>query len=426
MTNNPLFATASDIDLSAFIRPGDHVWVGQGCAEPLSLSSALVRQRAELGPCTVQVGIQVAGTFRVGQCAPLSLRGYGGITGNEPLVASGDMDIVVSHYSHFPRLLDTGVFKCDVALVQLSAEGPDGMPSFGIAHDYMLSAMRKARVVLVEVNDRMPWTYGSQALQGVPYAVAVRTSRPLVEMPRAAPGQLENIIAANVARFVDDRATLEVGFGSLADAVLSGIRDRRDLGFHSGLMGDAAIDLMRSGVITNAFKTIFPGKSTAGLLFGSRDAMEFAHRRHDLHLCDPSTTHDICTIAQIDGFVAVNSAIEVDLWGQVNAEVLNGRYIGAVGGQVDFVRGAAQSRGGRSIIALPSTDRGGTISRIVPHLAAATVTTPRSDADTFVTEWGAAQLRGQPLAERRRRMIAIAHPDQREALERATHAAGRD
>jgi acyl-CoA hydrolase len=187
------------------------------------------------------------------------------------------------------------------------------------------------------------------------------------------------------------------------------------------MIGDSIAALIEAGVVTNARKTIDRGLSTAGVLFGTRHLYDFAHANPQLRLCPVRHTHDVQTMGNLDNFIAVNSAIEVDLTGQVNAELVGTDYIGAIGGQVDFIRGAWRSRGGRSIIALPSAAKNNTLTRIVARFAASVTTTPRSDADIIVSEWGAAELRGQTLAERMRRMIAIAHPDFREELERAGH-----
>jgi acetyl-CoA hydrolase len=201
--------------------------------------------------------------------------------------------------------------------------------------------------------------------------------------------------------------------------VLGGLHSHRDLGVHSGMIGDRVVELMEKGVVTNAFKTIDRGVTVTGMLAGSQRIYDFADRNPQIRLCPLTYTHAVAVLSQIDRLFAINSAIEIDLTGQINAEVIGNDYVGAIGGQVDFSRGAMASRGGRSIIALPSTTSQGKRSRIVSHLSAAVVTTARSDADLIVTEWGVADLRGQGMSERRRRMIAIAHPDFRDSLEKA-------
>lgn len=405
------------MELNEYIRPSDHIWISQACAEPLVLTAALVAQRKHMGACHVFTGMLLSDTFAPEACAPLRLASYGGVGRNHRLVASGNMDILPSNYSQIPTLISTGTLPCDVVMLQLSPPGPDGQQSLGISQDYMVAAARRARVVLAEVNDQMPWTYGLSGIEGLKIHARFETSHPLVEMPAGRIGETERRIAAHVASFVPDRATIEVGIGALAEAVVEAVGDRRDLGIHAGLIGDGVVRLMKKGVVTNAFKSVYPGRTTAGLLYGSTSAMQFAHGNHDFLFLPPDVTHGIGTLSKIDNFIAINSAIEVDLTGQVNAEVLGGRYVGALGGQADFVRGANQSKGGRSIIALPSTAGGGSTSRIVANLSQGVVSSARCDADVIVTEWGAAELRGQTLAERIRRMVTIAHPAHREQLE---------
>lgn len=408
-------------DLRRWLKPGDAIWLGQGCAEPLALSRALVQQRDALAGCRVFLGMLLSNTFEQSNgCSPLELHSYGGVGRNSWLIDNDALQVTPCNYSSMPRLIEDGVLPCDAVLIQLSAEGPDGNPSLGIAHDYLIPALRRARVVIAEINEQMPWTPGSQPLLSeIRFDAVVRTSRPLLELPPPCWGDRERRIASQVACHVADRATLEIGIGSLSDAILQAVSDRRDLGIHSGLLGDGIVSLMERGVITNAFKTIGRGRTTGGLLFGSHRTIDFARLQSRIELRGPEYTHALHVLAQLDGFTAINSAIQIDLTGQVNAEVVDGRYVGAVGGLADFVRGAGLARGGRSIIALPSTTSGTGSSRIVPALTAGTVTVSRNDADLVVTEWGTAELRGQPLSERARRLIAIAHPDHREQLARA-------
>jgi acetyl-CoA hydrolase len=238
-------------------------------------------------------------------------------------------------------------------------------------------------------------------------------------------GEIEQTIAAHVARYIEDGSTIQIGVGGIPDAVMAVIGDRRDLGFHSGLINDRVADLMERGVVTNARKPIDTGITTAALLVGTDRLYRFAHKNRSIRLFTYDHTHRAEILCRLDKFVAINSAIEVDLTGQVNAEIANGDYIGGTGGQGDFVRGAQLAARGRSIIALPATARDGTISRIVPQLRDSIVTTPRSDADVIVTEFGAAELRGRTMAERARRLAAISHPNFRAPLEAEAAKIGR-
>ncbi|HXY98926.1 MAG TPA: acetyl-CoA hydrolase/transferase C-terminal domain-containing protein, partial [Stellaceae bacterium] len=251
--------------------------------------------------------------------------------------------------------------------------------------------------------------------------VAVRTARPPAMLQPAALGAAETAIARHVAALVPDGATIELGIGALPDAILATPTGHRDLGVHSGMLGDGVVALAEAGALTNARKPIDRGVSIGGLLFGTRRLFDFAHRNRALRLMPPAYTHGHEVLRHLPDFVAINSAIEADLTGQVNGETLAGAYLGAVGGQVDFLRGANAAPRGRSIIALPATAKGGSASRIVASLADAVVTSLRADMDAIVTEHGVAELRGLSLSQRARRMIAIAAPQFREGLERAAH-----
>lgn len=410
--------TRAAIDLSQYIKSGDTIWWNQGTAEPLALTQALVQQRAALGHCTVFLGLTNSSTLQPEHVDHLSFLSYCGLGQNRRLLQAGALDVIPCHCSQVPALLASGTIACDVVFLHLSPPGPNGRPSLGVANDYLIDAARRARVVIAEINDQMPWTYGSSGLDGIRIDAVVHSSRPLLDMPAGRVGDVERRIAGHAAAFIDDAAVLEMGIGAIPDAILASLTSRRNLGIHSGMVGDSVVDLIESGAVTNAHKSIDRGLTTAGVLLGTQRVYRFAERNAALNLQPFSYTHALSTLVRLDGFTAINSAIEVDLTGQINAEVLNGAYVGALGGQSDFIRGALVAKNGRSIIALPSTALNDTVSRIVLKLNEGTTTTARSDADVFVTEWGAAQLRGQPLKERVRRMIAIAHPDHREQLER--------
>jgi acetyl-CoA hydrolase len=359
-------------------------------------------------------------TFANAHSKSIRLLGYGGIGTARTLIQTGGMDVLPHHYSQLARLVEMGELRCDVVLLQLSSADLQGRNSFGIAHDYLAILARRARVVIAEINDQMPWTFGSaEALEQIKLSAAVYTSRPIPMVSPAKVGDIERLIAMHAAQYIDDRSVIQPGVGSVPDAILDVLSDRRDLGVHAGLIGDGVRRLIECGAVTNAFKEVDKGMTTTGLAFGSEALYSLVTKNRSVVFRDPSVTHAQVILCQLSRFIALNSAVEVDLTGQVNAEIAAGSYVGAVGGQVDFLRAAQMSLGGRSIIALPSTNRRGQ-SRIVASLSAGTVTTPRSDVDLVVTEWGVAQLRGQPLRERARRLIAISAPEHRESLERAS------
>jgi acetyl-CoA hydrolase len=274
-------------------------------------------------------------------------------------------------------------------------------------------------VVIGEVNPAIPWTHGSLHLQAGDFALLVDAEHPPLDQARSAPGPIEQAIAGHVAGLVEDGATLQVGVGNLPEAVLAALQGHRDLGLHSGAVGDGIAALAQAGALTNARKSMDKGVGIGGILMGGDRLRRWAHRNPALQLRETGYTHDPEVLAACHRLAAINSAVEVDLTGQINSEVAGGVYVGAVGGAVDFLRGAARSRGGLPIVALPATARGAT--RIVAQLSGP-VSTPRSDAGLIVTEHGVADLRGQTLSRRVRRMIDIAAPEHRADLEQQAHA----
>jgi len=400
-------------DLSGLIRPGDGVLWGQASAEPQTLVEALVAQRAGFSGATLFLGINYSGIVKPEHADHLRLTAYCGAGRNRALADAGVLDIHPHPYSRLGALIRSRAIPADVVLVQVSPPNANGEYSLGLAAEYLVPALQVCRAVVAEVNDRIPWTHTDCLLKDGDIALAVRTSRPPAPVPYGAPGAVELAIARHCAAFVPDGATLEFGLGALPDAVLSCLGGREGLRVHSGALGDGIVDLMQRGVIV---------ETVGGVLLGTQKLFDFARDNPRLRLRSSDYTHNPRVLAGIERFVAVNSAVEVDLTGQVNAEVAGGSYVGAVGGALDFIRAANHSPGGVSIIALPSS-AGGQSSRIVARLGGP-VATPRSEAGVIVTEHGAADLRGLTLRERARRMIAIAAPAFRERLAREAAAAG--
>ena len=416
----PHTVAASALDLAGLVVASDTVVVGQGCAEPLTLTGALVAQRHAIGPFRAFLGAVFSDTFTPEATDGIEFAGYGAIGAAVRLTRARRLDVVPVQYSQLPKLYRAGALPADVVLLQL-APGRDGAGfGLGLANDYTLDAARRARVVIAEINDQAPWTCGGEVPADLRIDVVVETSRPPAELPPSRGGEVEARIAERVAALVPDGGTIETGIGSLPDAILSALGGHRDLGVHSGMIGDRIADLVEAGVVTNARKAFDRGVTIAGVLFGTRRVNAFADRNPAFRLCPTAYTHGIDVLARIPDFIAINSAVEVDLGGQVNGEVAGGQYVGAVGGQVDFVRGGNAAPGGRSVIALQATAKHGQVSRIVAELSGP-VTSLRSDADVVVTEFGVAELKGRTLAERARRMIDVAAPPFREGLERAAH-----
>jgi len=377
-------------DLSNVIRPGDGIVVGQACAEPQTLTEALVAQRERFSGARVFLGVNYAGVFRPEHADHLRLSAYCGAGHNRAIADAGKLDIHPHPYSRLGALFREKRIPCDVVLLQVSPPNARGEYSMGLAVDYLLPAARVARAVIAEVNDRIPWTHGEHVFRHEDFALVVESSREPAPAPAARAGGAEAAIAKHAAAFIQDGATLEFGLGALPDTVCAELGARKDLRVHSGTFGDGVVGLMRSGAVREAL---------SAQLIGSRALFDFARENAAIRLRSTDYTHDPRVLAGIAKFVAINSAVEVDLTGQVNAEVARGSYLGAVGGALDFIRAASFSPGGVSLLLLPA-------ARIVRQLQGP-VATPRSEAGVIVTERGAADLRGCTLNERIRRMEAI-------------------
>jgi acyl-CoA hydrolase len=410
-------ARAADLELSRYIRPGDTVVWGQACGEPQSLTRALVEQRASLPGVRCFLGIPCSDTVRPEHADHLKFVSYSGAGANQALLAAGVLDIVPCHYSQLPALLSGGPLHADVVMLALPPARPDGSHGLGVCADYVAALIGSARVVIAEVSDQMPDVSCARTVPGDALDAIVRTSRPPAPYFPGRPAQAtEAAIAARVAGLVEDGATIQVGIGSMPSAVLHALAGHRDLGIHSGMITDAVADLIRAGAVTGARKAVDPGLVVTGFLMGTAALFGHAAGNDAVVLHDTTYTHDPAVLAAQSRFTAINAAIEVDLTGQVNLEVMRGRYVGAVGGAADFMRAAARSDGGLAITVLPST--AGPASRIVARLSGP-ASIARSDAGLVVTEHGVADLRGQSLRARQRRMLAIADPAHREALEAA-------
>jgi acyl-CoA hydrolase len=410
---------AANLDLRRFLQAGDRIVMGQACGEPTTLVEALIAQGRDVGGLSAFIATSFSGLFTPQTAESFALSSMGAIGALRSMTAAGQLAVIPCHVSQVGPMIEQGIIGCDVALVQVSPADAEGNHSFGLISDYVQAAVAMARVVIAEVNDQVPFTVGEK-LPGARIDVAVRVSRPPVEVQPAKIGETDEAIARHAAAYIADGAVLQTGVGAVPDAILRLLKDRKDLGVHSGMLGDGLVELVEAGVITNARKAIDTGVSINGALIGTRRLYQWADKNPLMRMCATAYTHDAAVLAKLERLVTINSAMEVDLTGQVNAEQSGSAYLGGTGGQVDFVRAGARSPGGRSIIALPATAKGGKISRITPALSGP-VTTARSDVDVIVTEFGAAELKGQTLAERTRRLIAIAHPDFQEELDRAAH-----
>lgn len=414
-----LQVTPESLDLRQFLRPGDHVVFGQACGEPTTLVEALIEQGTSIGSLSAFIATSFSGLFTPESAAAFRLQSMGAIGALRSMTKANALDIIPVHVSQVAPLIASGAMACDVAMIQVSPADAAGNHSCGLISDYVRAAVDKARVVIAEVNEAVPFTHG-ETIPASAIDVAVKVARAPVEVPPAKISEIDEAIARHCAAYIGDGSVIQTGVGAVPDAVLRLLHDRKDLGVHSGMLGDGLVDLIEAGVVTNARKEIDAGVTINGALIGTRRLYDFCDRNPAVRMTPTSYTHDAGVLGQLSRLVTLNSALEVDLTGQVNAEASGASYMGGTGGQVDFVRAGARSPGGASLMVLAASAKGGTISKIVPALSGP-VTTARSEVDVVVTEYGAAELKGQTLAERARRLTAVAHPDFREELDRAAY-----
>ena len=411
---------AANVDLSRYLKPGDRIVMGQACGEPSTLLAALIAQGSDIGGLSLFIATSFSGAFTPETADSFALSSMGAIGALRSMTKANKLAVIPCHVSQVGPLIEAGIIPCDVAMIQVSPADEDGNHSCGLIGDYVRDAVKTARLVIAEVNSAVPYTFG-ETIHASEIDVAVATDRAPVEVAAAKVTETDAAIARHCAAFIGDGSVIQTGVGAVPDAILRLLGDRKDLGVHSGMLGDGLVDLAEAGVLTNARKEIDAGVSINGALIGTRRLYDWAHRNPAMRMCATSYTHDAAVLAQLSRLVTINSAIEVDLTGQVNAEASGSAYLGGTGGQVDFVRAGARSPGGHAIIALSATAKGGALSKIVPALNGP-VTTARTEVDVIVTEFGAAELKGRSLSARAKAMVAIAHPDFRENLDRETHA----
>ncbi len=399
---------------------GDRVWIESGCGTPSVLVDALVAR----GPDVLDVEIVHMKTLGNAEYTRPEFAGHfrhrGLFLGENvrEAVAQGRADYTPIFLSEIERLFEDGSMPLDVVLMQVSPPDEHGFVSLGTTVDCTLTAARFARLVIAEVNDQVPRTHGETTLHVNHISWIVETSRALLELHAEPCTDLQRRIGENVASLIPDGATLQTGIGGIPDAVLACLGDKRDLGIHTEMCSDGVMELMESGVLNGERKSINRGKAVLSFVLGSRRLFEFIRENPSFEFRSISYTNDPFVVAQNDRMVAINSAIQIDLTGQVCADSMGTTPYSGFGGQLDFIRGAARSKGGVPIIALPSTAVRGTVSRIVPVLEpGAGVVTSRADVHYVVTEHGIAYLHGKSLRERAEALIAVAHPRFQQELE---------
>ena len=415
----------TEAEALSLVHSGQRVYIGGGCGVPTLLLHALVARAPVLRDVEI-IHMLTAGAD------PTTAPEYQAAFRHNALfvganvraaVHEGRADFTPIFLSEIPRLFRSGQLPLDVALIQVSPPDLHGFCSLGVEVGCTLPAAQNASTVIAEMNVQMPRTLGDSFIHVSQISACVESNRPLFEVPQASADPAAEQIGRHIAEIIPDGATLQLGIGAIPNAVLGSLSHKRHLGIHSELFSDGIIDLIESGVIDCAAKTRHRGKLVAGFLLGTRRLFDWVHNNPMVELHPTDYVNDPFVIAQHVNMVAINSALQVDLSGQVCADSIGTQIYSGAGGQVDFFRGAARSEGGLPIVALPSTAKHGMISRIVPTLdLGAGVVTSRYDVHFVATEYGMAQLHGRTVAQRARALIAIAHPDFRDNLVAAARA----
>ncbi|MCP4539997.1 MAG: acetyl-CoA hydrolase/transferase family protein [Chloroflexi bacterium] len=417
--------TSAEKAIAAAVKSGDRIFLTGNCSVPQKLMEALVNRAPELE------NVEICHALTIGSSNYVAPEMEGHIRANSlfigpnvrKAVQAGRADFTPVLLSEFTLLFKNGILPLDVSFVNLSPPDEHGFCSYGIETGLTKSPTESAKIIIAELNENMPRCLGDSFIHVSRLDYIVPADYPLMELAMSE-GELSDVhakIGQFIAELIPDGATIQMGIGAIPDAVLNFLHDKRDLGVHTELFSDSVIDMVEAGVITNARKTLHPGKITAGFMIGTERIYKWAHDNPIIELHRSEYVNDPFVIAQNYQQVAINSAIEVDLTGQVCADSIGPKLYSGVGGQLDFIYGASRSEGGVPIIALPADAKGGTISRIVPMLKqGAGVVTSRYHVHYVVTEYGIAHLYGKTIRQRAQALINIAAPQFRDEL---THTA---
>ncbi|HUV36942.1 MAG TPA: GNAT family N-acetyltransferase [Patescibacteria group bacterium] len=406
-------------DLVKLIRPGSRIFIGSGAAEPQTLIKVLIEKGKYIEDHET-INLLELGTTPYAESVlskPFHKNAFFIGQNVRDDVNEGRAEYTPIFLSELPSLIRSGRLKIDVALIQVAPPDNYGFCSLGVSVDIVKAGAESARLVIAEVNKQMPRTLGDCFVHLKDIDYIVESDTPLVMWSPPKPDEVSDRIGRNVARLIGDGATIQAGIGMIPNAILSHLHDKHDLGIHTEMFSDGIIDLVESGVVTNSKKSIHNGKIIATFCMGTQRLYDFVDDNPliEFHACD--YTNDPFIISQNNKMISINAAIQVDLTGQVCADSIGEYFYAGIGGQVDFVRGAARSKGGKPIIVLPSTAKHGTVSRIAPYLdQGAGVVTSRGDVHYVATEHGIANLHGRNLMERALALISIAHPDFRNEL----------
>jgi acyl-CoA hydrolase len=402
------------------VRSGDRVWIQSGCGTPSVLVDQLVARAPHLRDVEI-IHMMTLGNARYTRPEYEGHFRHRGLflgPNVRDAVAAGRADYTPIFLSEIEGLFESGALPLDVVLMQVSPPDVHGFVTLGTTVDCTLTTVRLARTVIAEVNPQMPRTHGETAIHISHLTAVVESDRPLLELHTEPFNEMHMRVARNVASLIPDGATLQTGIGGISEAVLHCLDDKRNLGIHTEMCPDGVVDLMESGVMNGEGKSIHRGKAVVAFVLGTKRLFDFIHDNPCFEFRPIKYTNDPFVVAQNERMVAINGALQVDLSGQVCADSLGTRPYSGFGGQIDFIRGAARSKGGIPIIALPSTAMHGDVSRIVPVLEpGAGVVTSRGDVHYIVTEHGIAYLHGKTLRERAQALIAIADPRFQQELE---------
>jgi acyl-CoA hydrolase len=396
------------------LQDGDMIIVPTGVGEPPTLLTALSEQRQRFRDIKVAqiLAMRKYGYFEQDSAdhvrhASLFFGGASRAGGQ-----GGWCDFIPNYFSEIPTLIERGLMPADVVFAMASPMNAQGFFALSLGTDYTMAGVAKARAVILEVNPHVPFAHGQCHVHISQVTALVESDGPILEVGLPQIGPVQEAIGKHVADMIEDGSTLQIGYGGIPDAVVMQLTSKRDLGIHTEMIGDGILKLVESGAVTNRKKTLLPGKMVATFALGSRKLYEFMHHNPMLEMHPSNFTNDPYIAGQNDKLVSINASLQVDLLGQCGSESIAHLPYSGTGGQVDFVRAANRSRGGKSFIVLPSTAKDGTISRIVPTLTPGThATTSKNDVNYVVTEYGVAQLRGKSAKQRAHELIAIAHPD---------------
>lgn len=400
------------------IKSGQRVVVAHACGEPSIILDALVANAAQYENVEI---IHMVAMGKAAYCQPQYDKNFhhnafflGGST--RAAAAEGRVDFTPVYFSEIPSLLREDL-RPNVTLLQCSPPDAHGYVSLGVSVDYTKPAAEASDLVIAQVNQNMPRTLGDSFLHVTQIGCLVEADTPVIELAPPKIGDVERAIGENVASLVRDGDTLQLGIGAIPDAVLLFLKEKNDLGIHTEMFSDGVVELVEAGVITNKAKTLHRGQSVATFLMGTRRLYDYVNNNPAVAMYPVDYVNDPYVIGQNDNLVSINSCVQVDIMGQVVSTSAGLRQISGVGGQVDFVRGANLSKGGRAIMAMPSTTGKGKISKIVPFLdQGSAVTTTRNEVNYVITEYGIAKLKGKSLRQRAEALIRIAHPDFRDEL----------